>query len=109
MNPRAFCREVGYESAICLTYSFDPIFFERVVLHDLWAGGSSYIAVIADQEQTRQSVQKAAGQLSHLGRRYQLMTMRGIGAQHAKLLLRVGRDGALVWLGSNNLTSAAWT
>lgn len=109
MNPRTFCREAGYECAICLTYSFDPIFFERVVLHDLWAGGSSDVAVVADEHQTRQSVQKAAGQLSHLGRRYQLATMRRIGAQHAKLILRVGREGALVWLGSNNLTASAWT
>ena len=51
MNPRTFCREGTYESAVCVTYSFDPIFFERVVLHDLWSGGSRDVLIIADAAQ----------------------------------------------------------
>ena len=35
MNPRLFCRERAYHKALLLTYSFDPIFFEQVVLPDL--------------------------------------------------------------------------
>ena len=35
MNPRLFCRERTYGKALFLTYSFDPTFFEQVVLPDL--------------------------------------------------------------------------
>ena len=48
MNPRLFCREQSYHKALLLTYSFDPIFFEQVVLPDLWAGRSSDILVLGD-------------------------------------------------------------
>jgi len=48
MNPRLFCREQVYETTIGLTYTFDPIFFERLILNDLRAGGSGEILIIAD-------------------------------------------------------------
>jgi len=109
VNPRIFCREPGYDAAICCTYSYDPIFFERVVLHDLWAGGSRDVLVIADASQARDALRRAAGHLTYLGRRYQLAVIDGVGAQHAKLIVRIGREGAVVWVGSNNLTSGAWS
>ena len=37
MNPRLFCRERSFHKALLLTYSFDPVFFEQIVLADLWA------------------------------------------------------------------------
>ena len=64
MNPRLFCRERAYHKALLLTYSFDPIFFEQVVLPDLWAGRSSDILVLGDTGEIDASFQSAVGQLA---------------------------------------------
>src|SRR3989338_710317 len=108
MNPLFFCQEKSYEIAICTTYAFDPVFFERVILRSLWAGAADRILVLADETQVREVLAQVAGQVRHLGRRYYLELAGTKGTMHAKLLLRLGRNGALVWVGSNNLTSAAW-
>jgi hypothetical protein len=56
MKLRDFCREQGYDKALLITYDFDALFFERVVLPDLWAGGSSDVQVIADVGQVSQAL-----------------------------------------------------
>jgi len=108
MNPVEFCRERSFSTAICLTYSFDPLFFERVVLRSLWEGGSNEILVIADDAQVHAVFDRNAGRILHLGRRYLLSVPVLSTAQHAKLILRIGQNGASVWIGSNNLTAAGW-
>jgi len=108
MNPRHFCRDPGYETALCLTYAFDPIFFERLILPDLWAGGAGEVLVVGDQGRITEMLMRAHGRLQHLGRRYQLGTVVNCAAQHAKLILRLGEKGARLWVGSNNLTAAGW-
>ena len=108
MNPREFCREKGFNSTILLTYNFDPIFFERVVLRELWAGETGDTLVIADRNQIAQSAERWGGQLRELGRRYQLSAARTSGAFHPKLIVRVGQQGAAVWLGSGNVTAGGW-
>ncbi len=108
MNPRDFCREEGYETALILTYSFDPLFFERVALRDLWAGGTNECVVVADPHALEDSLVRAAGQVRYLGRRYRLTTPPGEARQHAKLMLRAGPSGALVWMGSGNATFGGW-
>lgn len=108
MNPRVFCRERSYQRALLLTYSFDPIFFEQMVLPDLWAGQSSDILVVADQAQIDASMHAAAGQLWHLGRNYLLAGANHSGAFHPKLFLRLGAKDGLVMLGSGNVTSSGW-
>lgn len=108
MNPRLFCREQSYHKALLLTYSFDPIFFEQVVLHDLWAGRSSDILVLGDKAQIQTATQAAAGQLWHLGKRYLLADADISGAFHPKLFLRLGPKDGLVMLGSGNVTSSGW-
>lgn len=108
MNPREFCREKGLNSTILLTYNFDPIFFERLVLRELWAGETGDTLVIADRNQIAQSSERWGGQLRELGRRYQLSAARTSGAFHPKLILRVGQQGAAVWLGSGNVTAGGW-
>lgn len=108
MNPRDFCREKGFNSTILLTYNFDPIFFERVVLRELWAGETGDTLVIADRNQIAQSSERWGGQLRELGRRYQLSAARTSGAFHPKLILRMGQQGAAVWLGSGNVTAGGW-
>lgn len=108
MNPREFCQEASFEYALLLTYSFDPLFFERVVLRDLRIGGTSDCVVVADRGVVDEVLPRAVGQVHSLGRRYRLVTPSRSGIQHAKLILRAGTRGAMVWLGSGNLTSGGW-
>jgi len=108
MNPRLFFRDRAYHKALLLTYSFDPIFFEQVVLPDLWAGQSSDIFVLGDRTQIETSTQAAAGQLWHLGRHYLLAGASHPGAFHPKVFLRLGPKDGLVMVGSGNVTSSGW-
>jgi hypothetical protein len=108
MNQRLFCRERSFQQALVLTYSFDPIFFEQVVLPDLWAGRSSDILVLGDQRQIADSTKLAAGQLWHLGKKYLLAGAKHTGAFHPKVLLRLGPKDGVIMLGSGNVTSSGW-
>ena len=108
MNPRGFFREPEYPIALLTTYSFDPYFFERFVLPDLWAGGSNKVLVLVDQGELRSALDAHLGDLRHLGRRYFLQPVEWPGAFHPKIFLRVRDDGGLVWVGSNNLTRGGW-
>lgn len=108
MDPREFCRIRDHDFALCFTYSFDPLFFERVVERDLWAGGTRSIVVLADARQVEDAIARLSGRLRHLGRRYHLAPIVVEGAFHPKMMLRVGESGALCWVGSNNITSAGW-
>jgi len=108
MNPREFLREPEYPIALLTTYSFDPYFFERFVLPDLWAGGSNRVLVLVDQGALRSALDSHLGALRHLGRRYFLQPVEWPGAFHPKVFLRARDDGGLVWVGSNNLTRGGW-
>ncbi len=107
MNPRLFCRERGYPSAIALTYSFDPLFFERVVLPDLRHGGTGEVVILADQGQVDEAIARCADQVQQLGRSYQL-TYGKARSFHPKMIVRIGAKGASVLLGSGNLTHGGW-
>ena len=107
MNPRDFCRTPGSSTAIFFTYDFDPVFFERVVLRDLWAGGAGDILVVADSGRVDASIDRW-NSLVHLGRRYQVVRAAVHGAFHPKVILRAGRDRAMVWIGTGNLTFGGW-
>lgn len=108
MNPRLFCRERTYGKALFLTYSFDPTFFEQVVLPDLWAGRSGDIVVVGDRQQILDATQALAGQLWHLGKHYLLAGANHAGAFHPKVTLRLGAKDGAVMIGSGNLTSSGW-
>lgn len=108
MNPRLFCRERAYHKALFLTYSFDPIFFEQVVLPDLWAGRSSDILVLGDKGEIETSFQSAVGQLWNLGKQYLLAGADVAGAFHPKVFLRLGPKDGIVMVGSGNVTSSGW-
>ncbi len=108
MNPRLFCREHSYQKALLLTYSFDPIFFEQVILPDLWAGRSSDILVLGGREQIAAATQAAIGQLWHLGKSYLLAGAKHTGSFHPKVILRLGANDGVIMLGSGNLTSSGW-
>ena len=108
MNPRDFLREPEYPIALLTTYSFDPYFFERFILPDLWAGGSNRVLVLVDQGALRSALDSHLGELRHLGRRYFLQPVEWPGAFHPKVFLRAEDEGGLVWVGSNNLTRGGW-
>jgi hypothetical protein len=108
MNPREFCRERGYTTTILLTYDFDALFFERIALRELWTGDSGDILVLADARRLTETVQRWHGQLQHMGRRYQLILPTSSSKFHPKMMLRFGRDGGAVWLGSGNQTFGGW-
>ena len=108
MNPRDFLREPGYPIALLTTYSFDPYFFERLVLPDLWAGGSNSILVLVDRRELSTALTSHLGTLRSLGRRYFLQPVEWQGAFHAKVFLRLGTQGGPAWVGSNNLTRGGW-
>lgn len=108
MNPRMFCRERAYHKALLLTYSFDPNFFEQVVLPDLWAGRSSDILVLGDRGEINTSVQSAVGHLWHLGKQYLLAGADVAGAFHPKVFVRLGPKDGIVMIGSGNVTSSGW-
>jgi hypothetical protein len=109
MNPRDFAREPGYDLTIALTYSFDPVFFENVVLHDLRVGGSGSIVIVGDPHEVDVAISNTQAMLEYLGRRYMLsQATHSHGAFHPKLILRLGREDGQVLLGSGNITSGGW-
>jgi len=108
LNPRLFCRENHFPRVLALTYSFNPLFFERIIQGDLRCGGSTDITIVGDRNELQDAVQRYAGQFNYLGTRYYLTSAETHGAFHPKLLLRIGTKGAWVLLGSGNLTPGGW-
>jgi hypothetical protein len=108
ISAREFCREPGYPVTLFLTYSFSPLFFERVCLADLEMGGSRRIVIAADAEQVSEAMVSCVGQLVHLGRRYVLAETAGTRTFHPKLIARLSPTGGRVWIGSGNLTYTGW-
>jgi len=108
ISAREFCREPLFPVALFLTYSFDPLFFERIPLTDLDKGGSRRILVVADGSHVREAMQHCLGQLVHLGRRYVLAETVLPNTFHPKLIVRLSSKGGRIWLGSGNLTYGGW-
>ncbi len=109
MNPREFCRLQGYQTTLLLTYTFDPLFFERLALPDLLASGSSEILICADGSEIDHSKPSWLGQVMHLGRRYQLIPISVGGAFHPKIIIKANGSGGAVWVGSANITYSGWS
>jgi hypothetical protein len=108
MNARDFLTEVGFPTTLAFTYSFDPVFFERVVLRALWIGGANDVLVLADGGEVDRAFERPHGPIRHLGREYALAPVREHGRFHPKLVLRLGADEGRVWIGSGNLTHGGW-
>ncbi len=110
MKPRDFLRAPGSGTAILLTWSLDPVFFERLPLRHLRAGGASRVLVVADRGRLHELAGElrsavAEGRIRDLGRQWALDSVQGGGAFHPKLWLRAGPDNGRVWVGSGNLTA----
>jgi len=111
---REFLRRPGFDSALLLTWSFDPVFFERVFLRLLHAGGTGRVSVVMDHRRQQELLQRlpelvAAQSVSALGTEYCLDGAQSAGHFHPKLWVRSGPNGALVWVGSGNLTAFGWS
>ncbi len=107
-SAREFCREPNYPVTIFLTYSFDPLFFERIPLADLKIGGSRRVLIAADAGEVAKAMHRDIGQIAHLGRRYALAETTGVGTFHPKLIARLSASGGRIWVGSGNLTFTGW-
>jgi len=94
MKPRIFCREYRYPRVLALTYSFDPLFFERIIMKDLNYGGSTDITIVGDRNELQEAVSRYAGQFNFLGKNYLLTPANTRKAFHPKLLLRMSDKGA---------------
>ena len=108
ITAREFSRERGFPVTIFLTYSFDPLFFERVPLTDLEKGGSRRVLIVADAGQVREAMGQCLSQLAYLGRRYVLAETVSARTFHPKLIARLSAAGGRVWVGSGNLTYPGW-
>ena len=108
MNLREYCKSREYTTVIGTTYSFDPLFFERVILPDLRFGHGGEILIIGDGVQLNESINRCNGQLKQVGNTFVSEPVYLTGAFHPKILLKIGRDGALLLLGSGNMTNGGW-
>jgi hypothetical protein len=108
ISAREFCREHGFPATIFLTYSFDPLFFERIPIDDLDVGGTRRIVIAADAGQIAEAMQRCIGQIVHLGRRYVLAETKAANTFHPKMIVRLSPSGGRVWIGSGNLTYTGW-
>ncbi|WP_445220476.1 hypothetical protein ACKWRH_10665 [Bradyrhizobium sp. Pa8] len=108
ISARDFCKETGYPVTIFLTYAFDPLFFERIPLEDLGIGGTRRIIILGDAAEIRGAMQRCAGQIFYLGRRYTLAEAKASNLFHPKLIVRLSPERGKVWIGSGNLTYTGW-
>lgn len=105
MNFRQFCSSPGYTHFIALTYNFDPLFFESVVLKDLLQNGISNNLIFCDSNSFQKSLEISGYESKSIGKDYLLNCVyRANGAFHPKEYLLLGQDGYKLGVGSGNLT-----
>ncbi len=108
ISARDFCRIPDLPVSIFFTYTFDPLFFERVPWNDLAVGGRRRVVIAADSERVAEAMLRCGGQVAYLGRSYLLAETSYAGVFHPKLIARLSEKGGRVWIGSGNLTYTGW-
>jgi len=108
ISARKFCQEPGYPVTIFLTYSFDPLFFERIALDDLSMGGTRRILILADAGEIAEAMKRCIGQVFYIGRKYTLAESSASNLFHPKMIARLSPEGGRIWMGSGNLTYTGW-
>jgi len=108
MNLREICRERDYTTVIGTTYSFDPLFFERIILPDLRFGHGREIVLLGDSTQLTEAINRCNTQLRQIGNTIVTEPIHLTGAFHPKILLKIGRDGVILTMGSGNMTKGGW-
>ncbi len=105
MNFRKFCIEPGYSHFIGMTYNIDLQFFDSIVLRDLLNAGTTKILILCDANPLQQSLARISSELDSLGKEYILQPVNlNNGAFHPKLYLKICSEGAIIFLGSGNLS-----
>jgi len=105
MNFRQFCSSPGYTHFIALTYNFDPMFFESVVLKDLLRNGTSNNLIFCDSNSFQKSLEISENEAKSIGKDYLLNCVHEAnGAFHPKVYLLLGQEGYKLGTGSGNLT-----
>ena len=108
MNIREICRERDYVTVIGTTYSFDPLFFERIILPDLQFGHGREIVLLADSTQLTEAINRCNSQIRQIGNAIVTEPIHLTGAFHPKILLKIGRDGIILIIGTGNMTKGGW-
>jgi hypothetical protein len=108
ISARKFCQEPGYAVTIFMTYSFDPLFFERIALDDLNMGGTRRILILADAAEIAEAMKRCIGQVFYIGRKYTLAESSASNLFHPKMIARLSPEGGRIWMGSGNLTYTGW-
>ena len=108
MDLRIFCEEGNYPIVLLSTYAIDFLFFERTVLPALQKGGATTIYVLADTNQIDEAIKNREDQIKEMGSSYVVEPVRVNGAFHPKIIMRAGKDGVQIAVGSGNLTNGGW-
>ncbi len=105
MNFRGLISEYGYTHFVGLTYSFDPYFFESVILKDLIRYGTTNVIVFCDPNPLQNSLSFHKSDIRSLGADYILNPVHNYnGAFHPKFYLLLGHKSSKIILSSGNLT-----
>jgi len=108
MDLRKICQEREYDIVIGTTYSFDPLFFEKVILPDIRFGQGRNILLIGDGIQLIEAINSCNTQLREIGNTIVSEPVYLSGAFHPKILLKIGKAGVIFTIGSGNMTSSGW-
>ena len=109
MTPLATFKDIPpkrFHSAILTTYSIDLYFVEEIVRRILHSKGISNILILVDQKMLDYQLSHLSKNLRFIGKQYSVIGIPSSGAFHPKINLFVGEEGALINIGSGNLTIA---
>ncbi len=105
MNFREFCSVNNYSHFLGLTYNFDPLFFEAVILKDLIRHGINNNIIFCDINSLLKTLEQVGTETKALGKQYILNSVHiADGAFHPKVYLLLGASGFKLGIGSGNLT-----
>ena len=100
-------RQFVYHSAILTCYTFDPVFFETYFMPKLRSCGISNVIVMMDAgNYDRLMVEYPSYNLDNSNHIYTLVRQKACsnGVFHPKIIMLIGQDAGLLFVGSGNLT-----
>lgn len=97
-------RRGGYDFCFVATYNAYLPFYEDVVLPRLVAAGCRANVLMMDARQCAAALSEESTRPRLAGRTYTLMPVKAGGVFHPKIILLIGRQKGLLFVGSHNLT-----